>query len=103
MYRQRPRYTEQKSGLRSPKVTHFQVLVCRGGAGKAERKDRKLEPDMLPIYLSFKICSANKLVFKAARLQEHLGVGVWGTFIPDGKKGGTLNFSLLCFYPDGGL
>ena len=38
-----------------------------------------------------------------ARVQEHLGVGVWGTFILDGKKGGTLNFSLLCFYPDRGL
>ena len=95
----------------SPKVTHFQVFVSRGGAGKdTERKDRILEPDTLPnifcliCFKTFEICSANKLTFKAARGTRAFGtVGVWGTFIPDGKKGGTLNFSLLCFYPDGGL
>ena len=92
MYRQRPTRVHRAEIRTQVTQGHsfFQVLVSRGGAGKAERKDRKLEPDMLPIYLSFKICSANKLMFKAARLQEHLGVGVWGTFIPDGKKpGGT--------------
>ena len=37
------------SGVRSTKVTHFQVLVIRGGAGKdTERKDRRLETDTLP-------------------------------------------------------
>ena len=97
MYRQRPRYTEPKSGLRSPKVTHFQVLVSGGGAGKAERKDRKLEPDMLPIYLSFKICSANKLMFKTARLQERLGVGVWGHIYPGWQKGRYIKFFTFVF------
>ena len=29
-------------------------------------------------------------MFKVARVQEHLGVGMWGTFIPDGKKGSLL-------------
>ena len=72
------------------------MFVSRGGAGKdMERKDRILEPDTLPnifcliCFKTFNICSANKLTFKAARVQEHLGVGVCvGAFIPDGKKGG---------------
>ena len=73
------------------------MLVSGGGAGKAERKDRKLEPDMLPIYLSFKICSANKLMFKAARLQERLGVGVWGHIYPGWQKGRYIKFFTFVF------
>ena len=33
--------------LGHPRSLVFQVLVSRGGAGKAERKDRTLEPDTL--------------------------------------------------------
>ena len=90
------------------------MLVSRGEAGKdTERKDREpysaaitvlgkteywslIPPaDTLPniscliCFKTFNFCSANKLKFKVARVQEHLGVGVWGTFIPvfpDGKK-----------------
>ena len=41
-------------------------------------------------------------MFKAARVQEHLGVGVWGHIYPGWQKGRYVKFSLLCFYPDGG-
>ena len=91
-----PTATDQgtpKSGLRSPKVTHFQALVSRGGAGKdTGRTDRILEPDTLPnisclmCFKTFNFCSANKLMFKAARVQKRLGVGVWGHIYPGWQK-----------------
>ena len=37
-------------------------------------------------YLSFNICSAHELMFKAARVQKHLGVGVWGHIYPGWQK-----------------
>ena len=82
--------TEQKSGLRSHKVTRF-FRCLLAGVGRGKRSEKTEHWSLIPcIILSFNICSANKLMFKAARVQEHLGVGVWGTFIPNGKKpGGT--------------
>ena len=102
-----PTATDQgtpKSGLRSPKVTHFQALVSRGGAGKdTERKDRILEPDTLPnisclmCFKTFNFCSANKLMFKAARVQKRLGVGVWGHIYPGWQKGRYAKFFTFVF------
>ena len=41
MYRPRP-IKVHRAEIRSPKVTHFQMLVSRGGAGKdTERKDQE--------------------------------------------------------------
>ena len=40
--------TERKSGLRSPKVTHFQVLVSRGGAGKDTERTGQIQEPFTP-------------------------------------------------------
>ena len=81
-----PTTTDQGTPSRNQDLGHPRSLISRGGAGKdTERKDRILEPDSLPniscliCFKTFNFCSADKLMFKVARVQEHLGVGVWGT------------------------
>ena len=88
----------------SPKVTHFQVFVSRGGAGKdTERKDRILEPGTLPnifcliCFKTFEICSANKLTFKAARGTRAFGCWCVGHIYPGWHKGRYAKFFTFVF------
>ena len=77
--------------LGHPRSLIFRCLLAgeRRGKVRSEKTDWSLIPCRISLVKTFNFCSANKLTFKTARVREHLGVGVWGTFIPDGKKGGT--------------
>ena len=69
-----------------PKVTRF-FRCLLAGEGRGKRREKPNTGAWYPAeYLSFNICSAKKLMFKAARVQEHLGVGVWGHIYPGWQK-----------------